>query len=473
MRICRGIARKGALVAATAVSALTMAGQAHAAAFYIQEQSTKGLGRAFSGEVSEQGAQQMWWNPAAIGGIDSIQNYFGFTAIIPHADATNVNSTITRPGFPLGAAVGIPALGSIAGGTYPVGGAQNSHNPINTGYLPNGGFAVPLGDSLAFGFTMTSPYSFTSNYDADSWARYAADKSRLRTFDLQPVLAYHRGGLSIGAGPNVEYVRATLSNYLPDPLPSLAGIPIVGPGLSAALNTNDGHQYLKGSGWDVGYSLGFQYHNDKIDLGVSYKSKIKHHLKGHLIIDGLTGLLATQGANQRVDDAHADFTTPWQVIFGGRYHVTPQLTLNGQITRFGWSKFNAIALSNLGANADQSVPENYHNSWTYAGGVDFKVTPAWTLRAGVQRDLSPIGAGNRDPRVPDGNRWNFAAGTSYAMNSHFTIDAGASYDKIKSNPIDKTEAAYVGTPLETIIQNDGVLHNANAVILSIGGSVTF
>ena len=81
--------------------------------------------------------------------------------------------------------------------------------------------------------------------------------------------------------------------------------------------------------------------------------------------------------------------------------------------------------------------------------------------------------GERDPRVPDGNRWNFAAGTSYAMTSHFTIDAGASYDKIKSNPIDKTEAAYVGTPLQTIIQNDGVLHNANAVILSIGGSVTF
>lgn len=473
MRIHKGATRKGALIVATATSALAMAEQAHSAAFYIQEQSTKALGRAFSGEVSERGAQQMWWNPAAIGGIDSMQNYVGFTAIIPHADATNINSTITRSGFPLGAAVGIPALGNIAGSTLPVGGVQNAHNPINTGYLPNGGFALPLGDKLAFGFTMTSPFSFTSNYRADSWARYAADKSRLRTFDLQPVLAFHTGGLSIGAGPNVEYVRATLSNYLPDPLPNLSGIPVFGPGLSAALNTNDGHQYLKGSGWDVGFSAGFQYHNDKVDLGVSYKSKIDHKLKGHLIIDGLTGLLATQGVNQRVDGVHAKFTTPWQVIFGGRYHVTPQVTLNGQVTRFGWSKFDQITLTNLGTNPNQQVPENYHDSWTYAGGVDFKVTPAWTLRAGVQRDMSPIGTGERDPRVPDGNRWNFSAGTSYAMNSHFTIDAGASYDKIKSNPIDKTNVDYAGTPLETIIHNDGVLHNANAVILSVGGSVTF
>src|ERR1700755_3186317 len=153
MSIQRGIARTAMLTAVTAASALAMAGQAQAAAFYIQEKSTKALGRAFWGEVSERGAQQMWWNPAAIGGIDSIQNYVGFTAIIPHADSTNVNSTITKSGFPLGAAVGIPALGNIAGGTYPVGGAQNSHNPINTGYLTHGGFSLPLGHSLAVGFT--------------------------------------------------------------------------------------------------------------------------------------------------------------------------------------------------------------------------------------------------------------------------------------------------------------------------------
>jgi long-chain fatty acid transport protein len=478
--------KKTALLASATVAIATgLSAQSHAAAFYIQEQSTKAVGRAFSGEVSEMGASQMWWNPASIGGIGGFQGYQGFTAIIPRADATNVGSTITRPGVDLTGATGIPGLPTIGSTTLPVGGAQNTHNMVHNGYLPNGGFAFPIGDHLDFGFTATSPYSFTTNYPNDSWARYAADKSRLRTFDFQPVLAYHTGGLSIGAGPNVEYVRATLSNFLPDPLPNLAGIPVVGPALSGALNTSDGHQYLKGDAWNVGYSFGFQYHNDKVDLGVSYKSAIKHKLKGHLIVDGLGGLLALGGANQRVDDAHAQFTTPWQVNFGGRYHVTNQFTLNAQIVRFGWSKFDAIDLTNLQGGvapegaptanpiADQSIPEKYRNTWSYAVGFDYAVTPKWTVRGGVQRDLSPVTAGNRDPRIPDGNRWNFAAGTSYALTRRFTLDAAVSYDKIKSERIDKTEAAYVGTPFQTIIQNDGLLHNASALIFSVGGNVSF
>ena len=460
----KAILRKGALLAFAGSSALVMATQANAAAFYLQEQSVKAEGRAFSGEVSERGAQQMWWNPASVGGIDTIQNYFGLSVILPHGDSTNVNSTVSRPGFPLSAVN--PLLPNIAPSTSPVGGVQNAHNPIHDGYVPNGGIGIPLGDKLAFGFTVTSPYSFTTKYEADSWARYSADKSRLRTIDFQPVLAFSpTKSISIGAGPNIEYIRATLSNYLPDPLPA---IPLFNP------VQNDGHQYLKGTAWDVGYSVGVQYHNSLIDLGLSYKSKITHKVKGHLIVDGLTDpLLVAAGANQRVDGAHAQFTTPWQLIFGGRVHVTPQLTLNGQVSRFGWNKFDAIQLSNLGPNPDQAVPENYRNTWSYAAGFDYLVSQKWTVRGGVQRDLTPIQNGFRDARVPDGNRWNFAAGSSYALTRHFTVDAAANYIKIKSERISAVSAAYVGTPLQTIITTDGLLHNAHAVVLSLGGSVTF
>jgi long-chain fatty acid transport protein len=449
VKLTKMSARYGASLLVLVTAAGGIAGQAHAAAFYLQEQSTVAIGRAFSGEVSERGAQQQWWNPAAIGGISGIQNYFGLTAILPHADSSDMGSLVQAPAL-------------LGGATVPVGGNSNQHNPVNNGYLPNGGFAIPLGDKLAFGFTMTSPYSFTTNYDNDSWARYGADKTRLRTFDFQPSLAWAPNEhISIGAGPNVEYVRATLSNYLPDPL-----APTVNP---------DGHQYLKGKGWDVGYSFGFQYHDDKVDLGVSYKSSIKHTLKGHLIIDGFDPTvdpLATL-LNQRVDGAKASFTTPWQVNFGMRYHVTPALTINGQITRFGWEKFDSIALADLPALlGTQVIPENYHNTFSYAVGFDYIVSPKLTVRGGVQRDLSPISAGNRDPRVPDGNRWNFATGASYEMTSHVGLDVAASYDKIKSEPIDKTESLLAAPVVETLF-NDGYLHNGRAIVLSLGGHVNF
>jgi long-chain fatty acid transport protein len=373
-------------VAAIAAAACGWTARADAAAFYLADQSTKGLGRAFSGETADRGAQQQWYNPAAIGGITGIQNYFGVTAILPGG---SVRPDLTDP---------------TTVGTRAVTGATGK-DPVNNGYLPNGGVAIGLG-KVSLGLTVTSPFSFTTNYDNDFFGRYSADKSRLRTFDIQPSIAFAPNEhLSIGGAVNVEYLRATLSNYLPDPFSTNLGTP--------ATPFPDGHQYLKGDGWDVGYSFGFQYHNDKVDLGASYKSAIRHKLKGKLIIDGLTDPLA--GAiNQRVDGAHADFTTPWQVSVGLRYHFTPAFTLNAQVTRFGWQKFDTIDLADLGALIpNQSIVQNYKNSYTYALGADYKLTDKTTLRAGVSRDMSPIRDNYRDPRVPDGNRWFFAVGGSH------------------------------------------------------------
>lgn len=451
--------RRASLLASAVAPALFASAPAHAGAFYLQEQSVKAAGRAFSGEVSERGAQQMWWNPAAIGGITGIQVYGGIAAVRPHADARNVDTQVIRP------TVTIPGLGTVPGSTTPVGGSQNESNPVNNGYLPTGGFAIALNDKFAVGINAAAPFGFTSNYASDSWARYSADKTRLRTYDIQPVIAFSpTPNLSFGAGPNIEYVRATFSNYIPDPLPPI-------PGVNAG---NDGYQFLKGSGWNVGYSLGAQFHNDQFDFGISYKSKIKHKLDGSLTISGFTDpVLLAQGVNISVTGARARYTSPWQLDFGGRYHVTQQFTLNAQVVRFGWSEFDTLGLSNLGPLGEQSLPFGYRNTWSYAGGFDYAVTPKWTVRGGIQRDLSPVSSGERDPRVPDGNRWNFALGTSYALTERMGLDASLGYAKIASNPIDKTTAAFVGTPLQTVVTTSGVLDNGRAIVFGLGGHMSF
>ena len=63
---------KAPLLAVTAlVSAFGFASTAYADAFYLQAQSARGAGRAFSGEAADTGAASLWWNPAAIAGSDS------------------------------------------------------------------------------------------------------------------------------------------------------------------------------------------------------------------------------------------------------------------------------------------------------------------------------------------------------------------------------------------------------------------
>lgn len=423
------------LASAASVVAFAWSGSASAQAFYLQEQSVRGQGRAFSGEAADTGVDSLWWNPASIAGMQGGEAAVRASAILPRGKVVDNGTVIVRPGQP-GASVG---------------GNPVAKNPIDNGYLPSGAIAYGFG-RVAVGLSLTAPYSFTTDYDADSWARYSADKTKLRTYDIQPSIAVELAkGLYIGGAANIEYVDATLGNYLPNLSPLLA----------------DGHQTLKGNGWDVGWSAGMQFHDGPVSLGLAYKSSIKHKLDGDVTIEGLQGPLA---ANNGVIDAKASFSTPWMVIGSARAKMSKSLTLNAQVVRMGWSEFDSI---DLGAPLNQSIPENYRNSWTWAIGADYEVNPQWTLRTGFQRGITPTQDGNRDARVPDSNRWNFSAGTSYSPSPAFTIDAAASYITFKDAPIDRVTAAYAGTVGQTPIVTDGELKDASALVFSLGARMHF
>lgn len=414
-----------------------LAGAAQAQAFYLQEQAARGAGRAFSGEAADTGAASLWWNPAAIAGIERAEATVSASVILPKGDVVDNGTLIRRPG-----------------GTFaPVGGASSSSDPINKGVLPSGAVAIPLGDRLAVGLAVTSPYSFTTDYDDNSWARYSADRTYLRTFDIQPSVAVAvTDWLRVGGAANIEHTEASLTNALPN--------------LSAALP--DGSQKLAGGGWDVGWTAGVQLHNDWATVGISYKSAIEHKLKGDLTVGGLLGPLA--GQNRTINDVEASFYTPAQIMVGGRFRATDRLTLNAQTIRYTWAKFDAIR---LGAPLNAALPENYRNIWSYAAGVDYAVSPRLTLRAGAQRTLTPTRDGARDARVPDANRWNYAAGASFDVTPHFSLDAAANYVDFSDATIDRTTAAYAGTAVQTPVLVNGRLEDARAIVLSLGGRVRF
>jgi long-chain fatty acid transport protein len=432
--------KRAILAAGVSVLAGGIAGSADAAAFYLQEQSVKGAGRAFSGEVADQGAASLWWNPAASGGMTGGDAAIGVSEIMPRGDVHNNGTLIVRPGQ-------APA---------PVGGNADSHNPINNGTLPSGAVAFAVTPQLSLGLAVTSPFSFTTNYEANSWARYTADKTNLRTYDIQPSVAYQIvPGFSVGLAANAEYVKASLGNYLPNLSPQLP----------------DGHQTLKGNGWDWGWSAGFQYQSGPVSVGLSYKSSIKHKLDGTVTTAGLISIPGVPLANNNgAINTKAEFRTPWQVDAGIRFKATDKLTLNAQVNRFGWNKFDAIR---LGAPLNTAIPENYGSTWSYAGGLDYAVSQGVTLRAGIQRDESPTRDTHRDARVPDSDRWNFAGGASFDVTKGIGIDAAVNYIKFKDASIDRTTAAFAGTPVQTPILVNGELRNAHALVLSIGAHAKF
>jgi long-chain fatty acid transport protein len=420
-------------------SLAALAQPALASGFYIQEQSARGAGRAYSGEIADTGADSLWWNPAAIGGMTGGDAALNTTAILPRATITDTGTAISRAGTPYAA----------------VGGNPTTYNPIDNGVVPQGAIAHALTNQIAVGLSITAPYNFTTKYSTDSFARYSALATRLRSFDIQPGAAVHFDaghiGINLGAAVNIERTIANFGTALPNLSPLLA----------------DGQEQLYGRGWDVGYSLGARVTDGPLSVGLMYKSSIDHHLKGSVAVSGLQTPLA---ANNFTATTEASFATPWQLGLGARYQITRRITLDAQVIRFGWNKFDQI---NLGDPLDSAIPENYRNTWNYALGLDADLGHGWTVRTGVQRDLSPVPDDSRDARVPDSDRWIFAAGASHEIVKGLTIDAAVNYVTLSDAAINRPTEAYPGTLVATPVAMSGEMTGAHVVILSLGGRLKF
>jgi long-chain fatty acid transport protein len=418
-------------------SSLAVSAPAAASGFYLQEQSVRGWGRANSGEVSDGGPASLWWNPASIGWDSENSAAFGATAILPSGRISDAGTLIDRPG-----------LAPVS-----VGGASLMRNPVQKGVLPGSAAAIRLGDKLAVGLAITSPFSFTSDYDPAGWQRYSAIRTEVLTLDIQPSVAFAPNDwLSLGAALNLEYSDAFLSNALPNLAP---GDP-------------DARLDLGGKGWDLGWSAGLQLRPvDHVTIGIAYKSAIEHKLDGSIQVSGLTGALA---ARNRDTDLVVTFSTPWQLIVGARGAVSDRLVLNAQAVRFGWSEFDKL---DLGAPVGSSIPQDYKNSWSYAFGLDYRVGGRLILRSGIQFDATPTRDDRRDPRVPDGDRVNYNVGASYRLNHRMTFDAAASYTDFKAVAITRDESFYAGTAAQTDILVAGTASGQRALVVSLGGRLSF
>ena len=425
------------LAAGVAFGVLVAASQASASAFYLQEQSVRGAGRAYSGEVADRGAASLWWNPAAIAGLETNEVYGGLHAIQVDSDVNDNGSTITRP---------VPPTGL----TTPVGGDLRTSKPIKDGIVPNFASAWRINDQLTLGLSVAAPYNFTTEYGPRSWTRYDALKSRLTTADIQGTVAYRvTDKLDLGVGVSAVYADAELTNALPNISPLQA----------------DGLQSLKGDGWAYGWTVGAQYRpTPALTLGASYRAKVDHTLKGDIAVSGL--LAPIPAASNFKTAGEAEITTPWMAIIGARWAVNDRVTLNGSVSRIGWSEFDAIRVK-FATSGSTSV-QNYKDITTAAVGVDYQASPRLTLRAGVQYDPTPTPDVGRTARVPDGDRMMYAAGATWAAQPNLKLDAALSYIGFDDTKINRTDVTATSSTVN--LRGDVT---GSAIVMSTGVRYSF
>lgn len=386
-----------ALLSATTV--IAMGGAAQAAGFYIQEQSVRGLGSAFSGSSTTlSDPSTIFFNPAGMTQLGGTQTQAGVHLLIPNSKVKDNGSTA-----PLTMALGGP-----------------SGNPYDPTPVPNGFISHQVNDAVWLGLGVTAPFGLGSDY-GDTWfGRFDSTKTELQVIDVQPTLAYRvNDALSIGVGLNMQHSNADLRNKI---------------NLAAVAPGTEGSQKLTGDDWGFGYSIGVKFKPlPTTTFGVNYKSEVHHDLDGKLAITLPSGALAP--APFPNGGGRAKLVTPDHLTIGASHQLNDRLTIQGQATWFGWNNYDNITIRmDSGAIAGR-VDQNYQTTWAFAAGAEYLLNDQWTLRGGVQFDETPTTDEYRTSRTPDGDRTWISGGATYAINSKIDIDMAATYIFVEDGTI--------------------------------------
>ncbi|MFG0517610.1 long-chain fatty acid transporter FadL [Kluyvera intermedia] len=396
---------------ALAVAVALVSTQAWSAGFQLNEFSSSGLGRAYSGEGAiADDAGNASRNPALIMMFD-------------------------RPTFSAGAVYIDPDV-NISGKSPLSGNSTNADNIAPTAWVPNAHFVAPINDQFGWGASVTSNYGLATEFNNSYAAGMYGGKTDLQTVNLNLSGAYRlSSNWSFGLGFDAVYAKAKIERYAGE------ASALVPPGYGSAVGiTGPDSQiaHLKGDEWGYGWNAGILYELDKNNRwGLTYRSEVKIDFDGDykssitnlgnqlLGSAGISGLPVGTGGATVPGSLTLNLPEMWEI--SGYNKVDPQWAIHYSIAYTSWSQFQELKAT--GSNGQQLFykEEGFKDAYRIALGTTYYHDKNWTFRTGIAFDDSPVPADNRSISIPDQDRFWLSAGTTYAFNEDSSIDVGASY----------------------------------------------
>jgi long-chain fatty acid transport protein len=98
--------------------------------------------------------------------------------------------------------------------------------------------------------------------------------------------------------------------------------------------------------------------------------------------------------------------------------------------------------------APVTFPFQYRDGYFYSLGGEYIWDPAWTFRAGIAFERSPISDGVRTVRIPDNDRMWYSVGATWKPSffRNVLLDVGYSFVDVKNASICMGPAALGGCP---------------------------
>lgn len=388
-------------IAAAAAAALVSTSSVYAAGFMLSEQSVAGLGRAYAGAgIVGDDLSAVWYNPAGMVLLPGTQVQAGGVYVDLDLSYKGDNGETEN-----GSKYGVP--------------------------IPNFFFTRQMNDSMWFGLGLTVPYGLATEYSR-TWGQIDRGmNAEIKVFDLNPNIAWKISDkLSIGAGISLQYADAQYETGV------MGGM---------AYGRLDVDSFAWGANIGVMWSP-----TETLRFGLSYRSQVNHHADGDLRVglteDGgkaleLPGDPSNRSYFATFADASASLSAPQTVLLTGTWEATPQLRLSALIRWADWSSFDTLTvnadLSSMSSKLPVDLPpalanmssipiENkWQDTWLFTIGADYVINNAWTVRAGVGYETSPIDDDRyRTALIPDSDRLWLSIGATWHVTENLQGDFG-------------------------------------------------
>ena len=241
--------------------------------------------------------------------------------------------------------------------------------------------------------------------------------SKLQVLDTSPTATYRINDLvSVSAGLDYYWAKeAHLNSSLTD---------------------------LQGSGSGWGWNLGIMAQKDAWTFGANYHSAATIAVNG--TYTPLNQTLVMIGRLPPGQPAKLDLNLPWRLQVGVRYAINPQLAVEADWTRIGWSEFQDITV--IGRSNKQVISTDT-NDWEDADairiGLTYDIRPTTQLRFGYSYDETGQPDAHFSARVPDKDRQLFSLGVAQDLGQGFAVEVGYMYVATKDRDY-SGDTPYVG-----------------------------
>ncbi|HYX36979.1 MAG TPA: outer membrane protein transport protein [Oligoflexus sp.] len=427
--------RNSAILAALAA----IAPQALAGGYQIVEKNARGLGRAYAGEAAAgEDATTVGSNPAAMSRLKRPQFSVSAATIDADLEIEVQESTLVVPALQ---AAGLPSIQAQ--------GVSSANAAPDRPVIPAVYAVYPLSEDYALGLGVFSNFASETGYDADFVGRILAEKSHVRTTNINPSVSFKMSPmLSFGAGFNAVYAQAELSSANPSASPLLLAPGVValnpqtGEAIVAPNGQTVGSSTIEGDAWGYGWNAGILVSfTETSRLGLAYRSTVDAKLEGDAKFSNVPAV-----DSFRDFAASAPLQLPEIISLSYVQGLGAGLQVSADITQTSWSNFEDLSIYRKeGGSLASRVDERWEDALRYSAGLDYAVTPGLTVRTGYAYDKSPVPNERRTLRIPTGDMRFYSLGGSYSFNETASLDLGYSRVTQTKTGINDTRE-FIGQP---------------------------